>query len=189
MNKICIIGAGGVAKATTLLLSKYYDYDISVISKSIEPLNDIRRAAKEKYNKDIFVHTIDVTNKAQLDELLKYIKPKLVVNLGLPYYNLDVMDACLNNSIHYLDSACYEDINKRGVFSAVPQWNLSDKFKENNLTGVVSCGLTPGFTSVAVNYAENVLNFEQINVVKIYDANAVQIKIINLPLTFHHQLI
>lgn len=173
-NRICIIGAGGVSKAAVLLLSKYYpEYDVCVISKSPEPLLDIQNSAKIMYNKHIDVFLANVENTYVIKHVLEIdFKPKLLVNLGLPYYNMELMDLCLDTGVHYLDSACFEDINNRGIFSAKPQWDLSDKFIEKNLTGVVSCGLTPGFTSVAVNYAENELNFKEINVVKIYDANA-----------------
>ena len=66
--------------------------------------------------------------------LIKKFNPFLVVNLALPYQDLNIMDACLLTNTHYLDTANYEPRDE-AKFEYKWQWDYDKKFKEKRPYG------------------------------------------------------
>lgn len=125
-----------------------------------------------------FVHrSVDAGDLVQLTELLIKEKPNLVANVGLPYWNMNLMKACYmatmktGRKIHYLDTACYEPPPpNRGPFGHAEQWAMDQAFKEAGIMGLIGCGFDPGITNAWVAYALNHY-FQQIDTVDILDCN------------------
>ena len=92
----------------------------------------------------------------QIISLFERHKPKLVINVALPYQDLRIMDACLTCGVHYLDTANYEP-PEEAKFEYSWQWAYQEKFKEAGLTAVLGCGFDPGVTGVFTSYAAKVL--------------------------------
>ncbi|MFP3513501.1 saccharopine dehydrogenase NADP-binding domain-containing protein, partial [Peribacillus sp. SIMBA_075] len=71
----------------------------------------------------------------------------LLLHIGLPENNFDVMKACLNTKTHYIDTA-----------SSGPQW-LRKQLSWNNqcraagILGIMGLGCDPGFSNIAARYA------------------------------------
>ena len=50
---------------------------------------------------------IDADDVARTVKLIRRVKPRLVMNMALPYQDLPIMDACLEAGVDYLDTANY----------------------------------------------------------------------------------
>ena len=110
MKNILVIGAGGVSHVTVHKMAQNPKYfkNIILASRSIEKCFKIKKSVKDKYNINITVEELDADNIYETVSLIKKFKPFFVVNLALPYQDLNIMDACLLTNTHYLDTANYE---------------------------------------------------------------------------------
>jgi saccharopine dehydrogenase (NAD+, L-lysine-forming) len=106
----------------------------------------------------------------QVVSLFEKHKPKLVINVALPYQDLTIMDACLKTGVHYLDTANYEP-PEEAKFEYKWQWAYQEKFKDAGLIAVLGCGFDPGVTGVFTSYAAKHY-FDEIHYLDIVDCNA-----------------
>ena len=172
MNRILIIGAGGVAKVTAYKCAMNTDVfgEIMIASRTKSKCDAI--AADVKQDIGIAIHTAQVNadDVPALTTLLLDYKPKLVLNLALPYQDLTIMDACLAAGVHYLDTANYEPPNE-AKFEYSWQWAYQERFQQAGLTAILGCGFDPGVTNVFTAYAAKHY-FDEIHNLDIVDANA-----------------
>jgi saccharopine dehydrogenase (NAD+, L-lysine-forming) len=112
---------------------------------------------------------LDADNVQETVKLLREIKPKLLINVALPYQDLALMDACLEAGVDYLDTANYEppDVAK---FEYKWQWAYQQRFQEAGLMALLGSGFDPGVTNVFCAYAQAEL-FDEIDSVDILDCN------------------
>ena len=171
MGNILVIGAGGVSHVTVHKMAQNPNYfkNIILASRSIEKCFQIKKSIKDKYNIDITVAELDADNIEETVALIKKFNPFLVVNLALPYQDLNIMDACLLTNTHYLDTANYEPRDE-AKFEYKWQWELNDKFKEKNLMGLLGSGFDPGVTNVYTAYIKKHY-LDEIHYLDILDCN------------------
>ena len=138
MDNILIVGAGGVSHVTVHKMAKNPNYfkNIILASRSIEKCFQIKKSVKNKYNINITVAELDADNIDETVALIKKFNPFLVVNLALPYQDLNIMDACLLTNTHYLDTANYEPRDE-AKFEYKWQWDYDKKFKEKGLMALL----------------------------------------------------
>ena len=168
MEKVLIIGAGGVSNVAT-----------KKIARLTEVFKEITLASRTKSNCDAIAAEIKecVINTAQVDadnvnevvDLINRVNADLVVNLALPYQDLPIMDACLITKTHYLDTANYEpkDVAK---FEYSWQWAYKKKFEDAGIMALLGCGFDPGVTQVFTAYAAKHY-FDEIHYLDIVDCN------------------
>ena len=172
MSKILIIGAGGVGQVVVHKCAQHPSVfsEIMLASRTKSKCDKIAEGVKTKYGVDVKTVSIDAEDVPALTLLLKEFKPKMVINVALPYQDLTIMDACLNAGVHYLDTANYEpkDIAK---YEYSWQWAYQERFKAANLMAVLGCGFDPGVTNVFTAYAAK-HHFDEIHYLDIVDANA-----------------
>lgn len=168
MSKVLIIGAGGVGR---VVASKCAD-NPDVFSK-------IMLASRTKSKCDVIAQEVgkgriqtarlDADNVAETVALIKDFQPELVINVALPYQDLNIMDACLETGVNYLDTANYEprDVAK---FEYSWQWAYHDRFKEKGIMAVLGCGFDPGVTSIYTAYAAK-HHFDEMHTLDIVDCN------------------
>ena len=149
MDNILVIGAGGVSHVTIHKMAQKPNYfkNIILASRSIEKCFQIKKSVKDKYNINITVAELDADNIDETVALIKKFNPFLVVNLALPYQDLNIMDACLLTNTHYLDTANYEPRDE-AKFEYKWQWDYDKKFKEKGLMALLGSGFDPGVTNV-----------------------------------------
>ena len=72
--------------------------------------------------------------------------PQVVINVALPYQDLDIMDACLAAGVDYLDTANYEplDVAKFEIQLAV---GLPGAVQEHGRMALLGSGFDPGVTN------------------------------------------
>ncbi len=172
MSKVLIIGAGGVGKVVVkkcAMNSKVFT-EICLASRTLKKCNAIAQEVKEELGIDIMTEKIDADNVDETVKLIDDFKPKLVINVALPYQDLAIMEACLEAGVNYLDTANYEP-KEEAKFEYKWQWAYQERFKEAGLMAVLGCGFDPGVTNVFCAYAQKNL-FDSIKTIDILDCNA-----------------
>ena len=167
MSKILVIGAGA---AGSVLVKKCLELPkiFSTIHVASRTLSKCEALQKECHNK-ISISELDADNTDEVSALIKKIRPKLVINMALPYQDLSIMNACLQHKVHYIDTANYEPKDK-AAYSYHWQWEYHDQFKEAGIIALLGSGFDPGVTNVFCAYAKKNL-FDEIHTIDIVDCN------------------
>ncbi|MDC0531187.1 saccharopine dehydrogenase family protein [Alphaproteobacteria bacterium] len=149
MSNILVIGAGGVSSVTVhkMAILPNIFHKITLASRTIKKCKKIQISLKKKYNVDINIVELDADNVNDTVALIKKINPFLVLNLALPYQDLNIMDACLITNTHYIDTANYEPRDE-AKFEYKWQWDYKAKFEEKGLMALLGSGFDPGVTNV-----------------------------------------
>ena len=172
MSNVLVIGAGGVSSVTVhkmAMLPNIFQ-NITLASRTLKKCQDIQTKVKEKYNINIDVAKLDADNINETVKLINKINPFLIINLALPYQDLNIMEACLITNTHYLDTANYEPKDE-AKFEYSWQWDYSKKFQEKGLMALLGSGFDPGVTNVYTAHTKkHFLN--SIHSLDILDCNA-----------------
>jgi len=168
MSKVMIIGVGGVGSVVAHKCASVPDVFTEIVLAS-------RTKAKcdalaKQLTRKVATAQVDADNVPQLTQLLKKEKPRLVINVALPYQDLHIMDACLAAGVNYLDTANYEPPDT-AKFEYKWQWAYQDKFKRAGLMALLGSGFDPGVTSVFCTYLQKHL-IPNIREIDIIDCNA-----------------
>ena len=172
MGKVLIIGAGGVGTVVANKVAKNNDVftEIMLASRTKSKCDVIAEDVKRRTGVTIQTAQVDADSVPELVALFNEFKPKLVINVALPYQDLTIMDACLECGVNYLDTANYEPIDE-AKFEYSWQWAYQDRFKEAGLTAILGCGFDPGVTSIFTAHAAK-HHFDEIHYLDIVDCNA-----------------
>jgi saccharopine dehydrogenase (NAD+, L-lysine-forming) len=172
MSKVLIIGAGGVGQVVVHKCAQHPEVfsEIMLASRTKSKCDKIAAGIEAQYGVKIKTAKIDAEDVPALVKLLRRFKPKMVINVALPYQDLTIMDACLEAGVHYLDTANYEP-KELAKFEYSWQWAYQDRFKQAGLMAVLGCGFDPGVTNIYTAYAAK-HHFDQIHYLDIVDANA-----------------
>ncbi len=172
MNKVLIIGAGGVGSLVAHKCAMNSDVfgEVMLASRTKAKCDKIAAEIKEMHGVEIKTAQVDADIVAETVILIKQFQPKMLINVALPYQDLTLMEACLATGIHYLDTANYEpkDVAK---FEYSWQWAYQERFKEAGLMALLGCGFDPGVTQVFTSYA-NKHHFDEMHYLDIIDCNA-----------------
>ena len=171
MNKIVIIGAGGVGQVVAHKCAQLGDIfgHIVLASRTLEKCDTIAQQIQQRYGRRIETARVDADNVAELVALFKRTKPFLVINVALPYQDLTIMDACLAAGVHYIDTANYEPLDS-AKFEYSWQWAYQQRFQEAGLMALLGCGFDPGATNVFTAYLAKHY-FDEIHQLDIIDVN------------------
>ena len=155
MQSVLVIGAGGVSHVTVhkmASLSKVFT-NIILASRTIDKCLKIKKSVKKKYSADITIIELDADNVNETVSIINKFKPFLVINLALPYQDLNIMDACLITKTHYLDTANYEPKDE-AKFEYKWQWDYIKSFEEKGIMALLGSGFDPGVTNVFTAYTK-----------------------------------
>ena len=170
-NRVLIIGAGGVGSVVAhkcALNSEVFE-DIILASRTISKCNNIAKSIKDRFDIDIQTRTIDADSVDDLIKLINELKPKLVLNVALPYQDLTIMDACIATKVDYLDTANYEHPDT-AKFEYKEQWARDKAFKDAGIMALLGSGFDPGVTNLFCAYAQKHY-FDEIETIDIMDCN------------------
>jgi len=168
MSRILVIGAGGVSTVAVKKMAMNPDVFTSIMLAS-RTKSKCDKIASDIKNMTIQTAQVDADNVGELINLFGQFKPKLVVNLALPYQDLTIMDACLAYGVSYLDTANYEPLDE-AKYEYSWQWAYQDRFEKAGLTAILGCGFDPGVTNVFTAYAAK-HHFTEIQYLDIVDCN------------------
>ncbi len=171
MSKVLIIGAGGVGQVVAHKVSQRPDVFSSAVlaSRTVSRCETIQQQIKKRRNYPLEIAQVDADKPQNVAELIKAHKPKLVVNVALPYQDLSIMDACLEMGVDYMDTANYEPPDE-AKFEYKWQWAYQDRFKARGLMALLGSGFDPGVTNVYCAHAMK-HRFDEIHNVEIMDCN------------------
>jgi len=172
MGKVLIIGAGGVGTVVVNKVAQNPEVftEIMLASRTKSKCDKIATDIKNRFGVTVKTAQVDADNVPELVKLLNDYKPELLINVALPYQDLNIMDACLESGVNYLDTANYEPRDE-AHFEYSWQWAYKDKFKQAGLTAILGCGFDPGVTSIYTAYAAK-HHFDEIQYLDIVDCNA-----------------
>jgi saccharopine dehydrogenase (NAD+, L-lysine-forming) len=167
MSKVIIIGAGGVGGVVTHKCAQLPEVfsEIVLASRTLAKCD----AIAAQLDRPIRTVKVDADNVAELAALLKHERPKLVINVALPYQDLTIMDACLEAGVDYLDTANYEPPDT-AKFEYKWQWAYQDRFQQAGLTALLGSGFDPGATNMFTAYLAKHY-FDEIHELDIVDVN------------------
>jgi len=172
MQRTVIIGAGGVGNVVAHKCAQDSSTfgEIWLASRTLSKCEQIAADILQATGITVKTAQIDADNIEETATFLKEIQADLLLNIALPYQDLNLMEACLAAGVHYLDTANYEP-RDHPHFEYKYQWAYQDRFKEAGLTAILGSGFDPGVTNVFCAYALKHF-FSDIKTVDIIDANA-----------------
>ncbi|WNJ95256.1 saccharopine dehydrogenase family protein [Vibrio ruber] len=175
------IGAGGVGWVVAHKAAQNNDIlgDITIASRTLAKCEKIIESVRRKGNlknsqKKLEAREVNADDIDALVALIHEVQPDLVINVGPPWVNIHVMEACYQAKVSYLDTSVAVDLCSEG--QQVPeaydwQWEYRDKFKDAGITGILGAGFDPGVVSVFAAYAVKHL-FDEIDSIDVMDVNA-----------------
>ena len=167
MNRVLIIGAGGVGRVVAFKAAQNPEVfgEITFASRTKSKCD----AIAQELPRPVRTETVDADKVPELVALINDVKPQLVIHVALPYQDLTIMDACLATGVHYLDTANYEHPDE-AKFCYGPQWEYHDRFQKAGLMALLGSGFDPGVTNVYVARAKK-HHFDRMDTVDILDCN------------------
>src|SRR6187402_2266678 len=171
MSRVLIIGAGGVGQVVAHKVSQAPEVFSSAVlaSRTVSKCDAIVAQIKKRRDYPITTAQVDADDPRQTAELIRSVKPDLVMNIALPYQDLSIMDACLETGVDYLDTANYEPLDT-AKFEYKWQWAYQDKFKNANVMALLGSGFDPGATNVFTAWIAKHY-FDEIHTLDIIDVN------------------
>lgn len=171
-SKVVIVGAGGVGNVVAHKCAQLPEIfgEIVLASRTKSKCDYIAKNVYDRCSVDIRTIGIDADDVCQTTRFLMVEQPDLLINVALPYQDLNLMEACRVAGVHYLDTANYES-PEEAKFEYRQQWEQHNQFREAGLTALLGSGFDPGVTNVFCAYAQKHL-FDQIETIDIMDANA-----------------
>ena len=166
------IGAGGVGGvvAHKMAMNRESFTRIILASRTLDKCQAIAVSIREKGLGEIEIDSIDADSVESVVALIEKYRPKLVVNVALPYQDLSIMEACLRTKTHYLDTANYEHPDS-AHFEYKEQWAYDTRYKQAGIFALLGSGFDPGVTNVFCAYSQKHY-FDEIHSIDILDCNA-----------------
>lgn len=162
MTKVLIIGAGAQGGPCTSILAR--DSEVSEII-----LADMNLELAEKVVEKIGSGKVTPLklNAANVEDVTRAAKgADVVINLTLPDYDMNIMEAALRSGAHYVDTSFGEptllDIQARdNILSQIIEkrpLSFDKEFKDAGLTALLGCGISPGMVNVITRFASDKLD-------------------------------
>ena len=166
------IGAGGVGGVVAHKMASNRGSFTRIIlaSRTLSKCQAIADSIREKGLGEIEIDSVDADSVESVVALIEKYRPKLVVNVALPYQDLSIMEACLRTKTHYLDTANYEHPDS-AHFEYKEQWAYDTRYKQAGIFALLGSGFDPGVTNVFCAYAQKHY-FDEIHTIDILDCNA-----------------
>lgn len=179
-RNVLIIGAGGVAHVVAHKCAQNNKLlgDINIASRTVGKCEAIIDSIKEKGNLQspgvLRAHQLDAMDIEATKALIRATKSQIVINVGSPFLNMSVLEACIGTGAAYLDTAIHEDPSK--VCETPPwyanyEWKRSQACKEAGVTAVLGVGFDPGVVNAYARFAYDNY-FDQVDSIDIIDINA-----------------
>jgi saccharopine dehydrogenase-like NADP-dependent oxidoreductase len=147
MKKVLIVGTGGQGGSCASILAR--DKDVTEIV-----LGDIDIELANKVKNKIKSDKISAVklNAGKIEEIKNTARDvDVIINLTLPQFNVNIMQAALESGVHYLDSASGEPLWTQ--LTKGQPLEFDDEFKKAHLAALIACGGSPGVTNVLARYA------------------------------------
>jgi len=163
--KALIVGAGAQGLVISWVLTRSDDVSEVVLGDIDQGrLKDIVETNQSKKLKTAMVDASDTDGMARL---MKDGKFDLVVNATLPAFNDNIMEACYEARVNYLDMATSEYFPGGDENIPVEELKYAKKWEEASLKGLILAGSDAGTTNVMAKEAADEL--DEVDSIKIKD--------------------
>ena len=180
-KNLLIVGAGGVANVVAHKCAQHNDVfgDICLASRTLQKCDAIIDSVKRKHNikdknKKLYSRQIDAMDVEATSKLINETQSDIVINVGSPFINMSVLQACLETGAAYIDTAIHEDPDKiceNPPWYANYEWRYLENCEEKGLTAILGAGFDPGVVNAYCAYAAKHY-FDEIDSIDIMDVNA-----------------
>ncbi|PJF08592.1 saccharopine dehydrogenase family protein [Pseudorhodobacter sp. MZDSW-24AT] len=178
-RNVLIIGAGGVAQVVAHKAAQHNDRlgDLHIASRTVAKAEAIIASVQEKSAMKVpgvfAAHALDATDTAAVVALIKATGCQIVINVGSPFVNMPVLDACIQAGVAYMDTAIHEDPAK--ICETPPwygnyEWKRREACKAAGVTAILGVGFDPGVVNAYARVAEGLM--DSIESIDIVDINA-----------------
>ena len=178
-RNVLIIGAGGVAQVVAHKAAQHNDRlgDLHIASRTVAKAQAIIASVHEKAAMKVpgvfAAHALDATDTAAVVALIKATGCQIVINVGSPFVNMPVLDACIQAGVAYMDTAIHEDPAK--ICETPPwygnyEWKRREACRAAGVTAILGVGFDPGVVNAYARVAEGLM--DTIESIDIVDINA-----------------
>jgi len=175
-----IIGAGGVAQVVAHKAAQNNDVlgDLHIASRTLAKCQAILESVHAKgamKQEGVFdAHVVDAMDTAAVAALIRQTNAQIVINVGSPFVNMSVLDACIETGAAYIDTAIHEDPAK--ICETPPwygnyEWKKRDLCAENGVTAILGIGFDPGVVNAYARLAIDEY-MDEVKSIDIVDINA-----------------
>jgi saccharopine dehydrogenase-like NADP-dependent oxidoreductase len=175
-----IIGAGGVAQVVAHKCARANDVlgDLHIASRTLSKCEAIIASVREKGATKVpgtfDAHAVDAMDTQAVADLIGKTGARIVINVGAPFVNMSVMDACIATGAAYIDTAIHEDpakICETPPWYANYEWKKREACEKAGVTAILGIGFDPGVVNAYARLAED-LYLDTIESIDIVDINA-----------------
>lgn len=178
-RNVLIIGAGGVAQVVAHKCAQHNDRlgDLHIASRTLAKAEAVIASVHEKKamkTDGVFeAHAVDAMDTAAVVALIRETKVQIVINVGSPFVNMYVLEACIETGVAYMDTAIHEDPAK---ICEIPPWYGNYEWKRRErcaaagVTAILGVGFDPGVVNAYARIAEDML--DEVKSIDIVDINA-----------------
>ena len=179
-KNVLIIGAGGVAQVVAHKCAQNNDVlgDIHIASRTKSKCDDMVASVREKKSMKVEgvleAHALDALDIEATKALITKTNSQIVINVGSPFINMSVLQACIETGVAYMDTAIHEEPNK---ICETPPWYANYEWKrrelcaEKGITAILGIGFDPGVVNAYARLAQDEY-FDKITDIDIIDINA-----------------
>ena len=179
-KNVLIIGAGGVAQVVAHKCAQNNDVlgDIHIASRTAAKCDaiiaSIHDKAAMKQPGVLVAHGVDAMDSGAVAALIRQTGAQIVINVGSPFVNMSVLDACIATGAAYIDTAIHEDPAK--ICETPPwygnyEWKKRDLCAENGVTAILGIGFDPGVVNAYARLAIDEY-MDEVKSIDIVDINA-----------------
>ena len=179
-RNVLIIGAGGVAQVVAHKCAQNNDVlgDLHIASRTVSKCASIIQSVRDKKamkQDGVFeAHAVDAMDTAAVVALLDKTGAHIVINVGSPFVNMTVLEACIQTGAAYVDTAIHEDPAK--VCETPPwysnyEWTRRDDCAKAGVTAILGAGFDPGMVNAFARYAIDTF-MDVVTSIDIVDINA-----------------
>jgi saccharopine dehydrogenase-like NADP-dependent oxidoreductase len=179
-RNVLIIGAGGVAQVVAHKCAQNNDVlgDLHIASRTLSKCQEIIQTVHDKAamkQDGIFdAHQVDGMDSAAVAALITKTSAQIVINVGSPFVNMTVLEACIQTGAAYIDTAIHEDPTK---ICETPPWYGNYEWKRRNdcaaagVTAILGAGFDPGMVNAFARFAVDEF-MDEVTSIDIVDINA-----------------
>ncbi|WP_386683123.1 saccharopine dehydrogenase NADP-binding domain-containing protein [Loktanella sp. R86503] len=179
-KNVLIIGAGGVAQVVAHKCAQNNDRlgDIHIASRTVAKCDAIIASVHEKSAMKVDgvlqSHALDALDVAATSALIQETGSQIVINVGSPFVNMSVLDACIATGAAYIDTAIHEE---PGKICETPPWYGNYEWKkreicaQKGITAILGAGFDPGVVNAYARHAIDTY-MDTVTAIDIVDINA-----------------
>ncbi len=179
-RNVLIIGAGGVAQVVAHKCAQNNDVlgDLHIASRTLSKCDAILQSVHDKNAMKLSgvfeSHTVDGMDSAAVAALINKLGTQIVINVGSPFVNMTVLEACIQTGASYIDTAIHEDPSK--VCETPPwygnyEWKRRDDCAKAGVTAILGAGFDPGMVNAFARFAADEF-MDEVTSIDIVDINA-----------------